>query len=376
MNMRALIGADIFDGTRLHKDKVLLLDGDVIHAIVAQTDIPTGCEQLDLGAGTILPGFVDLQVNGGGGVMFNDETSFEGLVVISGAHALAGTHALLPTLITDTPERTHAAVDAVEKAIAMNVPGIIGIHLEGPHLSVARKGAHDPDLIRPMEEADEAFLIQTAARLPNVMVTVAPENVTLAQIKRLSAGGIIVSLGHSDCSYSDALAAFDAGACCVTHLFNAMSQISGREPGLVGAALDAPNVFAGLIADNIHVHEASMRVALTAKQKTSEIFLVSDAMSTVGSSIKEFRLNGRRVLRQNGRLTLEDGTLAGADLTLTQAISVLVNTVGVVPEVAFRMATSAPAAVLKRAQAFGQLAPGTKANALWMDNSLEDMVCL
>lgn len=370
MSMRALVGADIFDGTRLHKDKALVLDGECVHAISSLSDVPAECERVDLDGGTVTPGFVDLQVNGGGGVMFNEDTSLDGLVVIAGAHAKTGTGALLPTLITDTPERTRVAVEAVEAAIAASVPGIVGVHLEGPHLSVARKGAHNPDLIRPMDTEDEDFLIQVAARLPNVMVTVAPENVTLAQITRLERAGILVSLGHTDCTVTEANAAFSAGARCVTHLFNAMSQITGREPGLVGATLASDTVSAGLICDNVHVHEASMKVALSAKKGPGEIFLVTDAMSPVGSSITEFHLNGRRVLRQNGRLNLEDGTLAGADLVMCQAISVLVDRLGIPIENALRMATGAPANLLQSPQSYGRFLVGKKAHAIWLHSDL------
>ncbi|MEO9825077.1 MAG: N-acetylglucosamine-6-phosphate deacetylase [Paracoccaceae bacterium] len=376
MSMRALVGASIFDGVNLRENHALVLNGETIQAIVPASEIPTGCERKNLDGGTVLPGFVDLQVNGGGGVLFNEDTSINGLAEMAKAHATVGTRAFLPTLITDTPERTRAAVEAVEQAIAQNIPGIVGIHLEGPHLSLARKGAHDPMLIRAMAEPDEAFLLDAAKRLPNVMVTVAPESVTPAQINRLSKAGIVVSLGHSDCTLEQAQVAFAAGARCVTHLFNAMSQLTGRAPGLVGATLAAGKISAGLIADEIHVHSNSMSVALAAKQGPGEIFLVTDAMSPVGSHITEFQLNGRRVLRQNGRLTLEDGTLAGADLVLTQAISNLVQNVGISPERAFRMATSAPAEVLKEPMGFGHFTKGANANAIWMAADFRDVVSL
>lgn len=367
MTARAFLGADVFDGAALHAGRALLLDGAACRGIVDPDGIPDGVEIVTFEGGTLMPGFVDLQVNGGGGVMFNDETTPEGVAAIAAAHATRGTRALLPTLITDTPERTRAAVEAVERAIAQGVAGIVGIHLEGPHLSVARKGAHDPSLIRRMEDADEAFLCEAARRLPNVMVTVAPENVSNAQIARLAGAGVIVSLGHSDCGLADAEAAFAAGARCVTHLFNAMSQLGNREPGLVGAALHAPGVSAGLIADGIHVHPAAMRAALVAKRTPGSIFLVTDAMSPVGSEITRFTLNGRKVLRRDGRLVLEDGTLAGADLDLPTAISVLVDRVGVDPARAFAMATSAPASVLRCPGGFGFLRAGEPCAAIRLD---------
>ncbi len=369
MSKRALCGAEIFDGHTLHTELALLLDGSIFQGMVARHQIPAEYEITELNSGTLMPGFVDLQVNGGGGVMFNDDTTIEGLKTIASAHAKTGTLAILPTLITDTPTRTRAAVDAVEAAIEQSVPGIVGIHLEGPHLSIARKGAHDPSLIRPMQDDDEDFLTEVAHRLPNVMVTVAPENVSNEQMERLSAAGIILSLGHTDCSMAQAIAAFAAGAKCVTHLFNAMRQMGNREPGLVGATLDASNVSAGLIADNIHVHAASMRIALASKREPGTIFLVTDAMSTVGSDIKEFRLNGRRVLRQMNRLTLEDGTLAGADLDMPTALSVLIEQVGIEPAQAYAMATSAPASLLRERAGLGQFTIGEDWNGVHLQKN-------
>ncbi|EBA13940.1 N-acetylglucosamine-6-phosphate deacetylase [Roseobacter sp. CCS2] len=371
MTKRAIIGAKVFDGTRMHKDAALLLDDDVFDRILSAKDVPAEYRIIRATGGIILPGFVDLQVNGGGGVMFNDDPSVATLRTMSDAHAKTGTRAFLPTLITDTPDCLRAGVIAVEQAIDAGVPGIIGIHLEGPHLSNAKKGAHDPALIRPMEDADEAFLVDAASRIPNVMVTVAPESVTSEQIRRLAEAEIIVSLGHTDCTYAQARVAFAAGALCVTHLFNAMSQMTAREPGLVGAALDAAGVSAGLIADNIHVHASTMRSALSAKREQDAIFLVTDAMATAGSDITEFTLNGRKVHRVGGRLMLEDGTLAGADLDVASAIKTLVTYAEVSPADALRMATSIPAKVLHASGNVGHFVQGQPANAIHLGESFE-----
>lgn len=360
----ALIGADIFDGTTLHSGAALLLRSDGKVEIAKQDDLPDGFAKCMLDGGIIAPGFVDLQVNGGGGVMFNDAQTVEILQVMSEAHATTGTAALLPTLITDTSERTRAAIDAVARAIDEKLPGIIGIHLEGPHLSVARKGAHDATLIRMMTDDDMAVLLDAADRLANVMLTVAPENVRDDQIAQLAQAGVIVSLGHTNASFDRCMSAFDAGARCATHLFNAMSQLNSREPGLVGAALTHPSVSAGLIADAIHVHPATMRTALAAKSATGagQVFLVTDAMATGGCDIQEFTLNGRLIKREQGRLTLDDGTLAGADLDFSQAISVLVNQVGKTPQDAIAMATSVPASLLRDGMGFGEI--GARDNGL------------
>lgn len=362
MAITALIGADIHDGIALHIGKALLLDDDRFVGIADLSDLPDGCKRHELDGGILSPGFVDLQVNGGGGVMFNDSQSVAVLQTMSKALASVGTVAFLPTLITDTPDRTRAAIAAVSDSIRNCVPGVIGIHLEGPHLSTARKGAHDPALIRPMSEADLSMIVQAAKRLPNVMLTVAPENVTRDQVARLSQAGVIISLGHSDADYATCMDYATAGATCCTHLFNAMSQLGNREPGLVGAALDNARLSAGLIADGIHVHPATIRAALAAKQSPGKIFLVSDAMAAIGSDISEFRLNGRTIYRRDGRLTLADGTLAGADLDMPKAISVMANEVGIGIEAAISMATSVPAGILKNPSGFGMFLRGQKSS--------------
>lgn len=346
-------GADVHDGRHLHRGVALAVSADGSRRILADRDLPAGVPREKLTGGVLAPGFVDLQVNGGGGVMFNDSPDLPGLRRIAEAHLGTGVAGFLPTLITDRPETTARAIAAVADAIAAGVPGIIGLHLEGPHLSVARKGAHDAALIRPMTDADLAQILRAAEALPNLMVTVAPENVSPAQIAAMAEAGVIVSLGHTDADFETCKAAFDAGARAVTHLFNAMSQLGSRTPGLVGAALANPQVRAGLIADGIHVHPASMATALAAKGEG--IFLVSDAMATAGSEIEGFTLNGRHVFRAEGRLTLVDGTLAGADLSMGRAVQVLTDIVGLPLEQALAAGISAPAALLNDARGLGRI---------------------
>jgi len=369
MSMTAYIADEIFDGKRCHSEAALLVEDGKIDGIIPVDEIPASAKQHSLNSGTIAPGFVDLQINGGGGVMFNDDPSVGALKTISAAHAQLGTTAMLPTLITDTPAHTKAAIDAVQQAIAQGVAGIIGLHLEGPHLSVARKGAHDPSLIRPMQTEDLNLLLAAVKRLPYLMMTVAPENTTPDQIKALTDAGVIISLGHTDAIYKDCKAAAEHGASCATHLFNAMSQFTGREPGLVGAALDTPHMHAGLIADGIHVSPASIRTALAAKQGPAAIFLVTDAMATVGSDMTEFTLNGRTIYRRDRCLRLADGTLAGADLDIPTALQFMCGEVGVSRDQAIAMATSGPAAVLKTDQV-GYLTKGMPASFVHLDDDL------
>lgn len=346
-------GADLFDGSRLHPAATLRVeDGRV-------TEPGGPGNEVALAGGVLAPGFLDLQVNGGGGRMVDGRTDASQIAGLCDIHARLGATGILPTLITDTPEATAAVVAAGIEAARRAVPGFLGLHLEGPHLDPRRKGAHDPALIRPMTEADLVRLLEAAAGLPSLMVTLAPEAASHEQIARLRNAGVIVSLGHSDTTAAGAIAAIYSGATCVTHLFNAMSGLQNREPGLVGAALSSP-VFAGLIADGIHVDPMVIRVAMAAKPEG--IFLVSDAMAVAGSDQREFTLGGRQIHRRDGRLTLQDGTLAGADLTLPQAVRVMVAQVDTPRDLALAMATSRPAACLGRGDQLGHLLPGRVAD--------------
>ena len=343
--MQVFTGGSIFDGQTLHQGKAALFQ-DGIFAGLAENNQDISGQYTDLEGDILSVGYVDLQVNGGDGIMLNDDPSVQTLKRIARAHRKLGATRILPTLITDTPEKTNATIAATKAAIEENVPGIAGLHLEGPHLSVARKGAHDGALIRPMENGDLDILLAARAELPALMVTIAPECVTLDQVAAMAQAGITVSLGHTDADHETCIAYARAGATSVTHLFNAMSQLGNRKPGLVGAALECGTLSAGLIADAIHVHPAVMRAAWRAKQGPGQFFLVSDAMAVAGTDLTEFRLQGRRILRADGHLTLEDGTLAGADLDLTQAIRVLMEKVGVPLEAALQAATRVPASLV------------------------------
>ncbi|MEZ5779677.1 MAG: N-acetylglucosamine-6-phosphate deacetylase [Paracoccaceae bacterium] len=369
MGRTLFTGAAIFDGKGLFPG-ALLVEAGKIAGLLDESAQVSGADMVDLPGGILAPGFVDLQVNGGGGIMLNDAPTPDTLARIAEAHAGLGALTILPTLITDTRETTEAAVAAVEAARAKAMPGIAGLHLEGPHLSLARKGAHDPALIRPMEADDLSFLIGAVRRVERLMVTVAPENVTDAQISALAAAGVVVSLGHTDAGYDRCRAAMLAGARVATHLHNAMSQLGSREPGLVGAALVAGELDAGLIADGIHVHPATIAAALRAKTGPGDIFLVSDAMAPAGSTIRAFRLNGREIRRSQGSLTLADGTLAGADLDLATALQVLCDDVGVARDRALAMATRIPARVMGISESAGELAVGRRADFVHLSDEL------
>lgn len=362
-SVQALVGADILTPDGVVQGHALLHRHGQIERIFPASEIGSDTVSVLLDGGLLAPGFVDLQVNGGGGVMFNNQPDLAALQTMAEAHARIGATSILPTLITDTPEVTEQAISAAIEAVQSGVPGIIGLHLEGPHLTVSRKGAHDAALIRRMEQGDVETLLDAAAKLPVLKVTVAPESVTLSQIETLAAAGILVSLGHTDASYETCVKAAEAGARCVTHLFNAQSQMQGRAPGTVGAALALGELSAGLIADMIHVHPASIHTALTAKKGPGKVFLVSDAMATAGSEVSVFELNGREIHRQDNKLTLADGTLAGAHLDLLEAARNLADHVGVPFPRALEMASLFPAQLIGNL-GIGRLTQGAQADIL------------
>ncbi len=345
-------GVRVFDGAQL-RDGPLVVEGGVVAGFGAAEG-----HVVDLGGGSLAPGFLDLQVNGSGGLAIDKDTDLAMLETVCAIQARLGATGCLPTLITDTYDATARVVEAGIAATKAQVPGFLGLHLEGPHLDPRRKGAHDAALIRPMEARDLALVLEAAAELPALMVTVAPESVTLDQIGAMASAGVVVSLGHTDCTAAVARGAMAAGARCATHLFNAMSQMGNREPGMVGSVLGSDG-FVGLIADGIHVDPLTLRVALAAKR--DGVFLVSDCMALAGTDRTEFHLGGRRILRSQGRLALEDGTLAGADLTLPRAVQVLAQDVGIAEERALAMASSIPAAVIGRGD-LGHLRPGARAD--------------
>ncbi|HWU65235.1 MAG TPA: N-acetylglucosamine-6-phosphate deacetylase [Ensifer sp.] len=367
----AIRGARIFDGHKWHENKVLVLDGDRFAGLVEPYDVPPGAEYVDYDGQWLVPGFIDLQVNGGGGAQFGDVTSLEAIRTITAAHARFGTTKLLVTLITDTPETTELALQAGHAAQAARVPGYLGLHLEGPHLSLARKGAHDPALIRPMQAADVERLLRYHSGVGVLLTTLAPENATLEQVKILTEGSILVSIGHTDTDAKTAKAYFAAGASMVTHLFNAMSPLTHREPGLVGAALDSTHVFAGMIADGYHVDPIAMGIALRAKAGPAKIFLVTDAMSPIGTGMTGLMLNGRQIFRRDGRLTLADGTLAGADIDMLGCVKTASNLLDLPVEEALRMASLYPAEAVGIAGTHGRIAPNFVADFVVLSPALD-----
>ncbi len=363
----ALTGARVFDGESIHNGLAVVIDGSRIAEVVAVENLPKDIERRVLKAGLLVPGFIDVQVNGGGGALLNDNPTVTTVRRIAESHRKFGTTGMLPTVITDAPEILSKAITAVKAARTENIPGVLGIHIEGPFLDKERKGAHEAQFIREMTEADVAQIAN--ADCGSVMLTLAPNRVAPNLITSLAGKGVLVSLGHSEASVAEVTKALASGARAFTHLFNAMSQLNGREPGMVGAALSDLNSFCGLIADGYHVHDAALKVALAAKPH-SRIMLVTDAMPTAAGGPDSFELQGRKIHLKNGKLQLDDNTLAGSNLTMDEAVRYCVERLGVALEDALRMASLNPASFLRRDHELGRIKPGYLASLVHLDDDL------
>lgn len=364
--MKVFFGARLFDGERFLDDRALVVEDGAIRDLAPVKERPRGGEEIDLGGGVLAPGFVDWQINGGGGVLFNADPTVTGIALIAAAHRREGTTAFLPTVITDAPNVLASALMAARRARS-DVPGALGVHVEGPFIDMRRKGAHPPQWIRPMRAADAEALI--AMRSDVMVVTLAPASAPLDLVARLAQSGIIVSLGHSEATAEEAEAVFDAGASAVTHLYNAMSQLSSRAPGVVGATLADRRVICGLIADGEHAHALSYRAAIAAKG-TQGVALISDAMPPAAGGPDVFELQGRRIRRAGNKLVDDAGTLSGAAITMKDAVRYVTNVLGLPLADALRMATLTPARLLGLKDR-GRLAPGCRADLVHLTAEAE-----
>ncbi|ADV26073.1 N-acetylglucosamine-6-phosphate deacetylase [Pseudoxanthomonas suwonensis 11-1] len=370
MASQALVNGRVLLDDGFHDDVAVLLDGSGrIQALVpeGQARIEAG-KVRDLGGGWLLPGFIDVQVNGGGGVLFNNDTSPGAIDTIGRAHRRYGTTSFLPTLISDTAEVMERAIAGTREAIAAGVPGVLGVHLEGPYLAPARKGTHDAARFRVPDAAEVAM----ATSLDNgvTLVTLAPEQVPADTIRAMVTRGAIVCAGHTAGTYEQIRAGLEAGVRGFTHLYNAMSPLQGREPGAVGAALESREAYCGIIVDGVHVHPASLRVALAAKPRGT-LFLVTDAMPMVGSDDPSFELYGETITAVDGVVRNAAGALAGSALDMATAVRNTVRLLGLPLEEAARMASTYPARFLGVDSRLGRIAPGWQADLVLLDEALQ-----
>ena len=369
MTVCALVNAAVLGEQGFVDGQTVVVRDGRVDAVMDDGDFDrSGVAVRDLAGQRLSPGFNDVQVNGGGGVLFNAAPTVETIRRIGAAHRVFGTTGFLPTLISDDLETVADAIAAVDAAFEAGVPGLLGIHLEGPFLNEDKKGVHDASKFRVLDDA--AMELLTSLRRGKTLVTLAPETTTPDRIRALVDAGVIVSAGHSNASYDDVRGALAAGLSGFTHLFNAMSPLTSRAPGVVGAALDDERSWCGLIVDGHHVHPAAMRIALASKRR-GRCLLVTDAMSSVGAVEKSFELDGRAIEVSDGRcVTADDGTLAGSDLDMATAVRNAENMLGVDGAEAVRMASLYPAEFIGLGGELGRIRPGYRASFVLTDRNL------
>jgi N-acetylglucosamine-6-phosphate deacetylase len=364
----ALTNALVLRGTNfVAEQSVLIADGRIAEVMPSAAARGPGIERVDLGGGLLLPGFTDVQVNGGGGVLFNDAPTVESIRQIGRAHRRFGTTGFLPTLISTDLDVVAQAIEATRAAIAAGVPGVLGIHIEGPFLSVERKGVHDQAKLRELD--DSAVGLLTSMGVGRTVVTLAPEVTTPHIIRRLADAGVIVSAGHTNATYAETTEALRNGLRGFTHLFNAMSQLTSREPGVVGAALEDPSSWCGIIVDGEHIAPAVLRLALRCKPH-ERFMLVTDAMPALGTDIRSFELQGRRISVCGQTCYDEEGRLAGSNIDLASCVRNAIELLGVPLHEAVHMASLYPADFLGLAGELGRIEPGYRANLVLTDERL------
>jgi N-acetylglucosamine-6-phosphate deacetylase len=343
------------------------IEGERIAALGPRDEMTSSAEVCDLQGALLLPGFIDTQVNGGAGLLFNDEPTAATIAAIGAAHRRFGTTGFLPTLISDDLGAVKVAISAAREAIVAASPGVLGIHIEGPFLNVTRRGIHDASKLRRTD--DSSFDLLTSLGVGRTLVTLAPEETSLETIARLAKAGVVVSAGHSNAPYGAVRAALDHGLSGFTHLFNAMSPLTSREPGVVGAALEDDKAWCGIIVDGVHVDPVVLKLAL--RLRPHERFnLITDAMPCVGTSATSFRLQGKAITVRDGACFDDDGTLAGSALDMAGAVRNAVRLLGLDLADASRMASSNPAEFLGLDHELGRIARGCFADLVLLDDDL------
>lgn len=364
----ALVNGKIFTGEHWLTNHAVIIDGEKIVTVCESNHLPTNLDQkIDLQGQRLIPGLIDTQVNGGGGLLFNDAPTVDTLRVMAQAHRQFGTTGFYPTLISDDLTIVANAIAAVHQAIVEKVPGVLGIHLEGPFLNPERKGVHDASKFKIIDET--AFELLTSLTLGKTLITIAPELTTPEMIARLVNAGVVVGAGHSAANYEQTKTALAAGLSSFTHLFNAMTPLTSREPGMVGAALEDKNSWCGIIVDGHHVHPTTLKITHNAKA-AGKLVLVTDAMPSVGASDKNFMLYGELIQYENGKLTTAAGTLAGSDLNMLAALKNTVELVDIDLDEAIQMASKYPAAMMDE-KTLGAIKPGYNASMILIDEDLK-----
>ncbi|EIJ2377287.1 N-acetylglucosamine-6-phosphate deacetylase [Vibrio alginolyticus] len=365
--MYALSNCKIYTGSDVLTDHAVIIENDLIQSIVPVSELLQSIEVKDLAGANLSPGFIDLQLNGCGGVMLNDAITPETMQIMHQANLKSGCTSFLPTLITSSDEDMRTAITAAREYHNKYQNQSLGLHLEGPYLNVAKKGIHNVDFIRPSDESMIDLICANAEIVAKV--TLAPEHNDPEHIARLKAAGIVVSIGHTNATYAEARKSFEAGITFATHLFNAMTPMVGREPGVVGAIYDTPDVYAGIIADGFHVDYANIRIAH--KIKGEKLVLVTDATAPAGANIDHFIFVGKKVYYRDGKCVDENGTLGGSALTMIEAVQNSVEHAGIALDEALRMATLYPATAIGVEDRLGRVRKGMVANLTIFDRDFK-----
>ncbi|EEX65224.1 N-acetylglucosamine-6-phosphate deacetylase [Vibrio metoecus] len=365
--MYALTNCKIFTGNDVLVKHAVIINGETIDAVCPEEMLPSGIKMVDLNGANLSPGFIDLQLNGCGGVMFNDEITAETIDIMHKANLKSGCTSFLPTLITSSDENMRQAIAAAREYQSQYPNQSLGLHLEGPYLNVMKKGIHSVDFIRPSD--DEMIETMCANRDVIAKVTLAPENNKPEHIEKLVKAGIVVSIGHTNATYAEARQSFESGITFATHLFNAMTPMVGREPGVVGAIYDTPDVYAGIIADGFHVDYANIRIAH--KIKGEKLVLVTDATAPAGADMDYFIFVGKKVYYRDGKCVDENGTLGGSALTMIEAVQNTVEHVGIALDETLRMATLYPAKAIGVDDKLGRIKKGMIANLTVFDRDFK-----
>ena len=362
--MYALINGEIYTGEGIVKNKAIIIDGNRVEALV--DEIPKDIKVIDLQGKIVAPAFIDLQLNGCGGVLFNDEISLDTLRVMNETNIKTGTTSYLPTLITTTDENIEKALKLVEENENLEEIGVLGLHIEGPYISIPKKGIHNPDYIRVMSDEIIHKIAKFGSKVTKIM-TIAPENAKVEHLKELKDSGINLSIGHTNATYEEALEKVEYFK-MATHLFNAMSSFTSREPGVIGAIFENKSLYTGIIVDGVHSHYGSVKIAKDILKE--KLFLVTDAVAPVGTTMESFMFEGNKVLYKDGKCISPDGTLGGSALTMIEGVQNLVKHVGVSLEEALLMASTYPAKAVKVDNEYGYVKEGYIADLVILDKEL------
>ncbi|WP_261833717.1 N-acetylglucosamine-6-phosphate deacetylase [Vibrio ishigakensis] len=365
--MYALTNCTLFTGSDTLYQHAVIIDGDTIVKVCPQAELDSSIKTIDLEGANVSPGFIDLQLNGCGGVMFNDEINADTLQTMQAANQKSGCTSYLPTLITSSDEDMRAAITAQREFEAQYANQSLGLHLEGPYLNLARKGIHTESYIRQSDDEMVDFICDNADVVAKV--TLAPEQNNPEHVKKLAEAGIVVSIGHTNATYQEAREGFANGITFATHLFNAMTPMTGREPGVVGAIYDTPEVYAGIIADGFHVDYANIRIAQ--RVKGEKLVLVTDATAPAGAEMTEFNFVGKTVYVKDGKCVGADGTLGGSALTMIEAVENCVKHVGISLDETLRMASLYPAKAIGIDHKLGRIKSGMIANLAIFDSNFK-----